>query len=52
MNSLLVVLFVMAMTLLGKWLLFDDDTDVDDSPILRIVEPPASNQSENWSKSA
>lgn len=43
MNSLAAIVFVMFATILGKWLLFDDDrteSQLDESQDLKIADSP------------
>lgn len=58
MNSLVVISFVMVATILGKWLLFDDDrpaTTSEESLDLRVADvpsPPQDKPHPPYSKSA
>jgi len=52
MNSILAVLFVAGATLIGKWLLFDDDKPETDAPPLQMNEDPPEAQPNRLSKSA
>ncbi len=55
MNSIWAIAFVVVATILGKWLLWDNDSPVseaDDCPNLRIADPVSDSSASPLSKSA
>ena len=55
MNSLLTIVFVAVVTLLCKWLLFDDDQPVEQTeatPPLQIADTPSEPKPSPFSKTA
>jgi hypothetical protein len=52
MNSVWTILFVVIATIIGKWLLFDDDKRKSDPVSTDLAEPPSESNESPLSKSA
>lgn len=52
MNSIWAILFVIVATIVGKWLLFDDDEPQIDAEPPQVADPPRESTRSPLSKSA